>query len=275
MELIEPFEISAKILTLLEESKERVIIVSPYVKISKWHKLMHRINALKSRGIPIILYVRDDPENMATYKDLDQLELKYERIPFLHCKFYMNEKRGIITSMNLLISSEINSLEIGYVTENRQEYIELLDFYHKHIYGNHHIPKEEPTGNLGTGQRGEIQYICDNLRASGMNAWPWLDRSTLHIWSGHLDFTITINDGKLCIVTKLPRTSSRGIAKKLSNLTEMKVEVLAGVSPGDIKLTGEAPGTLESICINEIHESDLPHITETIQKFIKVSHSYM
>jgi hypothetical protein len=35
---INPSEISAMILILLDESDERVIIVSPYMKISKWHR---------------------------------------------------------------------------------------------------------------------------------------------------------------------------------------------------------------------------------------------
>ena len=40
MKLIKPSEISAKILTLLDESNERVILVSPYMKIPKWDKLL-------------------------------------------------------------------------------------------------------------------------------------------------------------------------------------------------------------------------------------------
>ncbi len=140
MELIKPYEISSRILTLLEESEKRVIIVSPYVKISKWYKFIHRINALKSRRIPILLYVRDDPENIATYRDLDQLELKYQKIPHLHSKLYLNEKWGIVTSMNLLLSSEINSLEIGHVTENRKEYNDLMDYFHSYIRDIHLLP---------------------------------------------------------------------------------------------------------------------------------------
>ena len=62
MKLIKPSDISARILPLLDESDERVIIVSPYMKISKWYKFMHKVNGLKTRriltiqeGFPIVL----------------------------------------------------------------------------------------------------------------------------------------------------------------------------------------------------------------------------
>ena len=42
VKLINPSAISARILTLLDESDERVIIVSPYMKISKWYKQENR-----------------------------------------------------------------------------------------------------------------------------------------------------------------------------------------------------------------------------------------
>ena len=51
MKLIKPTEISARILTLLDESDERVIIVSPYMKISKWYKFILSWPGSVSTGI--------------------------------------------------------------------------------------------------------------------------------------------------------------------------------------------------------------------------------
>jgi len=79
MKLIKPSEISARILTLLDESNERVIIVSPYIKISKWYKITNKIDDLKSSRLPLEIYVRDDQDNTATYSDLDQLALQYKK----------------------------------------------------------------------------------------------------------------------------------------------------------------------------------------------------
>lgn len=148
MKLIRPSEISAKILTLLEESDERVILVSPYMKISKWYRFIHKLNDLKTRRILAEIYVRDDPDNHATYRDLDQLALQYIKIPHLHTKLYMNEKNGIVTSMNLLLSSEINSLEIGYSTEDPQEYKELLHYYQRYIRVAHRLTMTKSPASL-------------------------------------------------------------------------------------------------------------------------------
>jgi hypothetical protein len=119
MNFIKPSEISARILSLLDESDEKVIIVSPYMKISKWYKFSNKIESLKTRRIYTKIYVRDDPENTANYRDLNQLGLVNKWIPHLLRKLYLNEMDGIVTSLNLLLSSEINSLEIGYATETR------------------------------------------------------------------------------------------------------------------------------------------------------------
>ena len=122
MRLIRHSEISGRIYTLLDESDERVIIVSPYIKIASWHKLTKKLRELNSRNIPVDIYVRDDPENKATYNDLRILGLPYKKIPYLHSKLYMNEKQGILTSMNLLLSSEINSLEVACNTEHQKDF---------------------------------------------------------------------------------------------------------------------------------------------------------
>ncbi len=43
MKFIKPPELSSKIMTLLDESDTFVILVSPYVKISRWYKLLKKL----------------------------------------------------------------------------------------------------------------------------------------------------------------------------------------------------------------------------------------
>lgn len=149
MEFIKPNEISGKIITLLDESSEFVIIVSPYVKISKWYKLINKIKDLKNREVELCFFVRDDEHNLATFLELDSLGVTYYKVPNLHCKFYLNESKAIMSSMNLLLSSEINSLDLGYQTETVSEYNELYDIYdlylkrHQVERGDDSINKEE------------------------------------------------------------------------------------------------------------------------------------
>ncbi len=133
MKFIKPSEISSKIMTLLEESDEFVIIVSPYVKISKWYKLLKKIENLRNRNTHIEFIIRKDKTNQRSFEELDELKIKYTAIPDLHCKLYFNEKYAIVSSMNLLLSSEINSMELGYVTESHKEYEELIAFSKRHL----------------------------------------------------------------------------------------------------------------------------------------------
>lgn len=128
MKFIKPDEISGKILTLLEEANEYVVIVSPYVKISKWYKLTKKLDKLKRRKVSIEFIIRDDNTNLNSFNEVSKLGFSFRAIPDLHCKLYLNEKKAIFSSMNLLLSSEINSIEIGYETENDSEYLELKEF---------------------------------------------------------------------------------------------------------------------------------------------------
>lgn len=133
MKLIKPSEISGKIMTLIEESDKFVIIVSPYIKISKWYKLLKKLEKLKSRNIPTYFIIRESESNQISFQELEGLGMTYQAIPDLHCKLYLNEKQVIVSSMNLLNSSEINSLEIAYSTENDKEYQELIEFCERYL----------------------------------------------------------------------------------------------------------------------------------------------
>jgi hypothetical protein len=63
VKLINPSEISARILTLLDESDERVIIVSPYMKISKWYKFVNKVNEKYILALCLTSYNYPDRQN--------------------------------------------------------------------------------------------------------------------------------------------------------------------------------------------------------------------
>lgn len=131
MELINPLEISGKIMSLIAEAKQFVIIVSPYYNFSRWDKLLRVLEKATSRGIKMTFYVRE-----GEYKSIQELRkfgLEYIEFENLHAKLYLNESTGIISSMNLNMSSDTNSLDIGCQTENEKEYNLVLDFYNKYI----------------------------------------------------------------------------------------------------------------------------------------------
>jgi hypothetical protein len=280
VKLIKPSEISARILTLLDESDERVIIVSPYMKISKWYKFVNKVNELKTRRILTEIYVRDDPDNTATYRDLDQLALQYKKIPHLHSKLYLNERYGIVTSMNLLLSSEINSLEIGYATETWTEYNDLLGFYHRYIHIGEPVHCDTIAGQPAADLKKIMHGIREELKRTAKNSWPWLAENTLHISTGRNHYSISIKDGYLRITARLRMASGTRqknlqrcslIAKKVGDLTAMKAEIYPGPMPDILQLSGQAQHTLKSTCITGILETEAAYIMESVRSFIDAS----
>ncbi|MFH0757126.1 MAG: hypothetical protein V2B15_07565 [Bacteroidota bacterium] len=280
MKLIKPSEISARILTLLDESDERVIIVSPYMKISKWYKLLNKVNGLKNRNIITEIYVRDDPDNTATYRDLDELALEYKKIPHLHCKLYMNERSGIVTSMNLLLSSEFYSLEVGYATETWTEYNELLGFYLRYIYIGEPVHCDTTAGRPAADLKGVIRSIREELKGTAKNSWCWLAENALHICTGCNNYSISINEGYLRITAFLridSATNQTGvqysslIVKKIGDLTTMKVSMHPGSKPDLLQLSGQAQHTLKSACINGLLKGEADYMIESVKRFIEAT----
>lgn len=131
MQIVKPRQISGDIMTLIEEADEKVIIISPYFKVKNWYKMLHSLNAIKEKCIPCEIYVRENEHesiNEVKFSGFEPIT-----IPNLHTKLYMNEKMAIVSSMNLLYSSDTNSLDIALKTENEKEYRDLWDYYVRYI----------------------------------------------------------------------------------------------------------------------------------------------
>lgn len=126
MELIQPAEISGKIMTLIDQAKEEIIIVSPYNKFTYWKKLTQRIDKAKQRGVIIKWYIRKNVEN--NVEQIRQIGIEPVEIENLHCKLYLNEQNAVVTSMNLHEYSDTSSIDIGYLITEEEKYKELTDF---------------------------------------------------------------------------------------------------------------------------------------------------
>jgi hypothetical protein len=120
-------------MNLLDKARQHVVIVSPYNKIKNWHKLAPYLLRLHARNLPVEYYVRKETKPSEGLLEVREAGFSPIEIEGLHCKFYLNEAYGIVTSMNLLVSSDVNALEIGYVTETAQEYEDLVRFLDDNI----------------------------------------------------------------------------------------------------------------------------------------------
>ena len=54
----------------------------------------------------------------------------------LHAKTYFNESEAIISSMNLNVSSDTSSLDIGVITKSKEGYNDVIRFYEKYVKPN-------------------------------------------------------------------------------------------------------------------------------------------
>lgn len=97
---------------IIIESKNKLFLVSPYLKLSK--TFLERLHDASNNGVTIkIIYGKDklNPSEMISLSTIKNLELYFSQN--LHAKCYFNESKMLITSMNLYEFSEKNNREMG------------------------------------------------------------------------------------------------------------------------------------------------------------------
>lgn len=120
-------EITEEIIDIISSAKETLIIVSPYIKLTPEIK-----KAFLNQENKILIYLvffRDKIEDNVFYF--------FDKIPnvimfansFLHTKCYMNEKKALLTSMNLYKYSMENNFEMGvlfrHLGDDKRNFLEI------------------------------------------------------------------------------------------------------------------------------------------------------
>lgn len=103
--------------TIIIEAKSKLVLVSPYLQLSKNFHL--RLKDASSKGVKIvIIYGKDElkPNERNSLAELDNIELYY--FENLHAKCYFNETKMVITSMNMYEFSEKNNREMGVLIDS-------------------------------------------------------------------------------------------------------------------------------------------------------------
>jgi hypothetical protein len=265
MKLIKPSQISGEILTLFEEADEKVIIVSPYCKIGKWYKLLAKLESLIERNIEIEFYVREG--EFETIQEIEQVGIEPICIKNLHSKIYMNEKEAIVSSMNLLLSSDMNSLDIAYKTTNLEEYNELLDYYNRYI-------KQTEKENINL----DKNYLFETLSNKFERIRIYENGNELAFKTNNNNYSCFIwntgkkNQNKLRISGILSGKefeSSKYLKNEIQKRTNLKIEFIEGGSQnGYNSVWATSFDFLETQNMNYIKQKELNKITEDIVNFI-------
>ena len=109
-----------------------MVLITPYCKFSDWIMLEKKLREAIGRKVEIEFYIRDGESNESR-AEVRSLGIEPHLVKTLHAKLYFNEKQAIVTSMDILSDSETDSIELGYFTENVEEYSELMSFFNRYI----------------------------------------------------------------------------------------------------------------------------------------------
>jgi len=97
---------------IIKEAQKKLVLISPFVQISKM--LFERLQNASDKGVQIILIYGKGELKKTEKKQLENIEnLKLYFYENLHAKCYFNEKSMVVTSMNLYEFSEKNNREMG------------------------------------------------------------------------------------------------------------------------------------------------------------------
>lgn len=234
MKFIPPLEISSKIMTLIEEAEEELILVSPYLQITKWIKMKNCLERAVKRNVNVTLYVREDL--VQDYSFINQIGIKLVLVKYLHAKLYLNEKRGIVTSQNIIQFSDINSIDVGYETEKSSERKELVDFVNKSIRNvkttkNDLIPEKiEDKKEVEKAVLNEIELeYLNNFLEKKFPYSKFKQTSTYIFCSDILYFADVMIDNELTIKIRKSRNNCDEIVHKLEkiNINNFKIQVLS------------------------------------------------
>jgi phosphatidylserine/phosphatidylglycerophosphate/cardiolipin synthase-like enzyme len=105
--------VQASLTDLIKNTEKELFIISPYLKISTMMK--NYLTSIDSKKIPVSIIYRSETkineDDIAFFNTLNYLKLY--QCENLHSKCYINEKDGLITSMNLHEHSQTHNWEMG------------------------------------------------------------------------------------------------------------------------------------------------------------------
>jgi phosphatidylserine/phosphatidylglycerophosphate/cardiolipin synthase-like enzyme len=105
---------------IIMEAKSQLVLISPYLQLSK--TFYERLKDASTNGVVIkIIYGKDElkPNERNSLAELKNVELFY--FENLHAKCYLNERRMVITSMNMYEFSEVNNREMGVLIDKNDD----------------------------------------------------------------------------------------------------------------------------------------------------------
>ncbi|MFA7446035.1 MAG: phospholipase D family protein [Flavobacteriaceae bacterium] len=162
--------ISYNIENIIVGAKKKLVLVSPYLKISK--NFYERLKDVTHRDVIVkIIYGKDElkEDEKKQLLSLKNVELYFSQN--LHAKCYFNETKMVITSMNMYEFSEKNNREMGVLIDRKED----EELFNKAVFETESIfrssEKKYPTDNSITQEIKKTINVAFN-KISNKSSFP-------------------------------------------------------------------------------------------------------
>lgn len=190
MKVLGTTETTYEIEKLLNDAAEYLIFVTPYIKINKRLKVKLS-DAFKTVKKVYFVYRKNEitKEEVEWFKLFNNVELL--GINNLHAKIYINEKKAIISSMNLYEYSQVNNHEISLLIDTKpniesfRAILEEIRIIVESEYNNHSII--DIVENVRDYTMGKLYYKYAEYpqlkreKTNGMSVYEYISKKAMQI----------------------------------------------------------------------------------------------
>lgn len=143
-------ELNEKIYDTIYNSEKYLLILSPFIQLDPYFKNEVFKTHLNNSNVHIIIGFGKNENNVNKSfgkEDFDYFtqfpNITIVYIPNLHAKYYGNENKSVVTSMNLIDYSFINNIEFGVYSEKKLISINQNSFFESAVSTCFNIVEEE------------------------------------------------------------------------------------------------------------------------------------
>lgn len=117
-------ELNAELEKILDTAEQQVLLISPYIKLHDRYKASLRGLLDKPEVEIVVLFGKNEEditksiqkEDLEFLMEFPNIQIRHEKR--LHAKYYANERKALLTSMNLYDFSQNNNIEAGILMES-------------------------------------------------------------------------------------------------------------------------------------------------------------
>jgi hypothetical protein len=120
---VEGTELVLELENLIKDAEDEIILISPFIKLHPQIRDLLKITGGEPNVRITVVFGKNENDiteslridDFNFLKSLSNIEIRYNAR--LHAKYYANEQKAILTSLNLLESSQNKNIEVGVVVE--------------------------------------------------------------------------------------------------------------------------------------------------------------